>query len=125
MGWEAERVAQDHARSSHAGNPSHHGYSHYTDKEESYSDIEARNTTYVAPIPHQKVHIQVPVVHSDPVVAAIQQQLDTFKTFMATAFPASIAPVTPTTKIPFSDRLDAFQPPQGFKLPQLELYDGT
>ncbi|GAA0158554.1 hypothetical protein LIER_38679 [Lithospermum erythrorhizon] len=27
--------------------------------------------------------------------------------------------------MPFSDRLDTFQLPPGFKLPQLELYDGT
>ncbi|GAA0143875.1 hypothetical protein LIER_04455 [Lithospermum erythrorhizon] len=104
---------------------SHHIYSHYIDNEESYSDMEARATTHVAPIPNQTKHVQVPVVHGDPIVAAMQQQLDTLKKFIATAFPASITPVAPTTKMPFSDRLDAFQLPLGFKLPQLELYDST
>ncbi|GAA0147998.1 hypothetical protein LIER_07557 [Lithospermum erythrorhizon] len=125
MTREAEWVAQDHARSSHAGNPSHHGDSHYTDNEESYSDIEARNTTFVAPIRHQREHVQVPSIHSDPIVAAMQQPLDTFKNFMATSFSVSIAQVVLTTKMPFSNRLDAFQHPPSFKLPQLELYDGT
>ncbi|GAA0145150.1 hypothetical protein LIER_36081 [Lithospermum erythrorhizon] len=33
-------------------------------------------------------------------------------------------PVAPTTEMPFSDRLDVFQLPPGFKLPQLELLTG-
>ncbi|GAA0160818.1 hypothetical protein LIER_39112 [Lithospermum erythrorhizon] len=78
------------------------------DKDESYSDTETKNT-YVAPIPHQREHVQVPLVHSGPIVTAMQQHLDTFKKFMATVFPTSIAPVAPTTKMSFSDQLDAFQ----------------
>ncbi|GAA0169806.1 hypothetical protein LIER_43860 [Lithospermum erythrorhizon] len=125
MEWEAERAAQDHALSSHAGNPSHNGHSYYTDNEELYSDMEVRTTTSVAPTPNQREHVQVLVVYSDPIVAAMQQQLDIFKKFMATAFPASIVPVAPKTKMLFSNRLDAFQLPPGFKLLQLELYDRT
>ncbi|GAA0148253.1 hypothetical protein LIER_07748 [Lithospermum erythrorhizon] len=79
---------------------------------------------FVTPISHQRELVQAPSAHGDPIVASMQQQLDTFKKFMATAFPASIAPVAPTTKMPFSDRLDAFQLPPGYKLPHLEFYDG-
>ncbi|GAA0151565.1 hypothetical protein LIER_37307 [Lithospermum erythrorhizon] len=35
MSWEAERATQDHTRSSRVGNPSHQGYSRYTDNESS------------------------------------------------------------------------------------------
>ncbi|GAA0138301.1 hypothetical protein LIER_42529 [Lithospermum erythrorhizon] len=65
----------------------------------------------------------MPPVHSDSIVGAMQQQLDNFKKFMETSFPACIAPVAPTIKMSFSDGLDAFQLPPGFKFPQLELYD--
>ncbi|GAA0163027.1 hypothetical protein LIER_18999 [Lithospermum erythrorhizon] len=116
MAWEAEQAAQDHARFSRERNPSQHGYLRYTDNEESYSNEEARNIS-VAPTPQRREQPQTPVVHRDPIVTAMQQKLDTFKKFMATAFPTSIAPVAPTTKMSFSDRLDAFQLLPGFKLP--------
>ncbi|GAA0187064.1 hypothetical protein LIER_34352 [Lithospermum erythrorhizon] len=124
MTWEAERAVQDHACSSNAGNPLQCGYSRYTDNEESYSNEEARNIS-VAPTPQQREQPQTPLVHNDPIVAAMQKQLDAFKNFMETTFPASIAPVAPTTRMSFSDRFDALKLPPGFKLPQLELYDGT
>ncbi|GAA0145458.1 hypothetical protein LIER_05646 [Lithospermum erythrorhizon] len=109
MAWDAcvERAAQDHARSRSVRNPSHHEYSCYTDNKESYSNEEVRNIS-VASIPQQKEQPQMPMIHSNLIVVAMQQQLDTFKKFMAITFLASIAPVVPTTRIPFSDRLDAF-----------------
>ncbi|GAA0167918.1 hypothetical protein LIER_22752 [Lithospermum erythrorhizon] len=123
--WEVKRAAQDHPLSSHAGNLSHQGHSHYTDNGDSYRDTEEKNPTFVTPIPHQRVNVQAPLVHNDPIGVAMKKQLDNFKKFMEIAFPASIAPVAPTTKMPFSDRLDAFWLPPGFKLPQLELLTGS
>ncbi|GAA0183594.1 hypothetical protein LIER_42434 [Lithospermum erythrorhizon] len=105
-------------------NPSHHEYSHYTNIEESYSNEETRRVPE-PPIPQQKEQPQTPMTYSDPIMAAMQQQLDTFKQFFTTAFPTIIAPFAPTTRMSFSDQLDTFQLPPGFKLPQLELYDGT
>ncbi|GAA0139986.1 hypothetical protein LIER_35173 [Lithospermum erythrorhizon] len=75
--------------------PNVHGDQH---NGEPYSDTEDRNPTFVTPAPSQRVNAQMPSVHSDSIVAAMQQQLNDLKKFML---------------------------PPGFKLPELELYDGT
>ncbi|GAA0175640.1 hypothetical protein LIER_28773 [Lithospermum erythrorhizon] len=64
MAWEAERAAQDHARSSRVGNPPHQGQSYYTNNGESYSDKEDINPTFVTPTPHQRVNVQTPPYRS-------------------------------------------------------------
>ncbi|GAA0170031.1 hypothetical protein LIER_24381 [Lithospermum erythrorhizon] len=70
MAWEVEQAAQDHARSSRTRNPSHQGYSRYTDNEDSYSNEEERNISE-APISQQNEQPQTLVIHNDPIVSPL------------------------------------------------------
>ncbi|GAA0150234.1 hypothetical protein LIER_37081 [Lithospermum erythrorhizon] len=93
MAWGVEREEHDQARSSRARHPPHQLQLYYIENGESYSDTKDMNPMFVMPAPRQRVNAQKPSVHSDPIVAAMQQQLNDFKNFMETEFPASITPI--------------------------------